>query len=142
MSEPVRREVIVNAGPPRAFTLFTDRIGAWWPLDTHSVFGDGTVAFEADVLVERSGERESVWGEVRRWDAPHGLALTWHPGYGSQHATEIEVAFTPVADQTLVTLVHGGWERMTDPDASAAEYGAGWPGVLARYRELLDEVGA
>ena len=142
MTEPVRREVIVNAGPQRAFDLFTSRIGAWWPLDDHGVFGEGTVAFEGNLLVERSGDRESLWAEVVEWNPAEALVLTWHPGHGSANSTELRVTFSPVADQTLVTLVHSGWERMADPDASAAEYGAGWPDVLTRYRELVDEVGA
>jgi uncharacterized protein YndB with AHSA1/START domain len=140
MTAPIRREIVVNAAPDRAFDLFTGRIGAWWPLDRFGVFNDGTVAFEGELLVERSGNRETIWGEVLEWNPPGGLAITWHPGYGSENATEIRVTFTAREDQTLVTLVHTGWERMTDPDAAAAEYGNGWPGVLERYRELVDEV--
>ena len=62
---PVRRQVVVGAPPERAFALFTERIGAWWPMADHSVFGDaGAVAFEGRELVERAGDRVAVWGEV------------------------------------------------------------------------------
>jgi uncharacterized protein YndB with AHSA1/START domain len=137
MTAPVRREVLVAATPVRAFDLFTGRIGDWWPLAQFGVFGDGTVAFEDGKIVERSGSRESVWGEVTAWDPPDALAFTWHPGYEFEHATDVQVTFAADGEQTLVTLVHTGWERMTDPDASADEYRNGWPGVLAGYAALV-----
>ena len=145
MTPPLRREVLVNAAPQRTFDLFTGHIGAWWPLDRFGVYNDGgtstsTVAFEGELLVERSGELQSVWGEVTRWDPPGSLGFTWHPGYDIENATDITVTFTAEGEQTLVTLVHTGWERMTDPDASRDEYANGWPGVLARFAELVDEV--
>lgn len=139
MTAPVRREILVNAAPQRAFELFTGQIGAWWPLDRFGVFNDGTVAFEGDRLVERSGEQQTVWGEVTEWSPPHALALTWHPGYDVALGTDIRVTFEPQLAQTLVTLVHSGWERASDPAASAQEYGNGWPTVLARFAELANE---
>ena len=139
MTAPVRREVIVNASPDRAFDLFTGRIGDWWPLARFSVFGTGTVAFESDRLVERLGDQESVWGTVTAWAPPGEVGFTWHPGYDEDHATQVRVTFEARGEQTLVTLVHTGWERMTDPDASADEYRNGWPGVLAAYAEVVGE---
>lgn len=138
MTAPVRREVLVNASPDRAFELFTGRIGDWWPLARFSVFGSGSVAFEGDRIVERLDEQESVWGEVTAWTPPGEVAFTWHPGYGSERATHVRVTFEAQDDRTLVTLAHSGWERMTDPDASADEYRNGWPGVLSSFQALVD----
>ena len=137
MTPPVRREVLVNASPDRAFDLFTGRIGDWWPLARHSVFGEGTVSFEGPLLVERFGEQQSVWGEVTAWTPPGEVGFTWHPGYDVENATDVRVTFEARGEQTLVTLVHTGWERMSDPDASADEYRNGWPAVLAGYAELV-----
>ena len=138
MTAPVRREVLVNAAPDRAFDLFVGRIGDWWPLARFSVFGDGTVNFERDVIVERKGDEQSVWGTVTAWSPPSEIGFTWHPGYGEEHATDVLVTFEAQGDHTLVTLVHTGWERMTDPDASAEEYRNGWPGVLGGYADLVN----
>ena len=138
MTAPVRREVLVNAPPDRAFDLFTGRIGEWWPLARFSVFTTGTVAFEGSLIVERLGEQESVWGEVTTWAPPGEVGFTWHPGHGSEHATDVRVTFEAQGEQTLVALVHTGWERMTDPDASADEYRSGWVGVLGGYAELVN----
>ena len=64
----LHREILVAAPPHRTFELFTGHIGSWWPLATYSAFGDGTVAFEGSELIERSGERSSVWAEVTGWE--------------------------------------------------------------------------
>ena len=42
---PIRCEIRVAATADRTFTLFTDRIGGWWPLGVRAAFGDGSVAF-------------------------------------------------------------------------------------------------
>jgi hypothetical protein len=140
MTAPVRREILVDAAPARAFELFTEHLGAWWPLERHGVFHDGTVALEDQRIVERSGALEAVWGTVTVWSPPDELGFTWHPGYSADEATNIRVTFTALDDQTLVTLVHSGWERMAGPDSAAEEYGNGWPLVLARFGELVAEV--
>ena len=51
----------------------------------------------------------------------------------------------PFICQTDAFFDHGQSEseqRHGDPDAAAAEYGFGWPGVLTRFRELVDEARA
>jgi uncharacterized protein YciI len=135
---PIRRQIVVAAKPEVAFEVFTEEIGQWWPLATHSVFGgDADVVFHDGRLVERDpGGAESVWGSVLDWEPPRGFRITWHPGSDPDQATEVEVAFVPVADgRTLVTLEHRGWERLPDPTATRTEYGNGWPKVLGRYVE-------
>lgn len=80
---PVRREVVVPVGAERAFELFTDQIGAWWPIgERYSVFGAGaTVSFRDGALIEVAPDgREAVWGEVLDWQPPNRLRITWHPG--------------------------------------------------------------
>ena len=139
MSIPaIRREIHVTATADRTFTLFTERIGDWWPLGDHAVFGDGTVAFEGKDIVERSGERATVWAEVTEWDPPRALRLNWHPGGPVERATDLRVSFLPAGEQTLVVLEHTGWERLSDPAAAAQEYGQGWPHVLDRFAALVD----
>jgi uncharacterized protein YciI len=137
---PVRREVRVAASADTAFRLFTRDIGAWWPIERHSVFG-GTVAFEGDRLVERSFDAEghptdTVWAEVTEWRPPHSLRLDWHPG--TDTATDVRVTFTEDGSHTIVSLVHQGWERLEAPEAAAEDYGNGWPGVLALFAEAVD----
>jgi uncharacterized protein YndB with AHSA1/START domain len=110
---PVRCEVVVAAEPERAFTLFTERIADWWPMATHSVFGAAAeVAFEGDVLVERSGG---------------------HPGHPEAEATDLTVRFHAHEGGTRVELVHTGWERHVRGAEAAIGYTRGWPVVLGAY---------
>jgi uncharacterized protein YciI len=134
---PIRREILVDTDPVTAFAVFTERIGQWWPLNDLSVYGSGgTAGFTDGRLVERSAAGEAaVWGTVTRWEPASALAFTWHPGGPPGQASDVEVTFTEVDSQTLVTLTHAGWERFEDPAAARAEYDEGWPVVLGRYRE-------
>jgi uncharacterized protein YndB with AHSA1/START domain len=132
---PVEIEMRVAAAPERAFTLFTEHIGDWWPVTTNSVH-EGTVAFEGTELVERSGDRAAVWAEVTRWDPPSALGLSWHAGHDTSHATDVTVTFTPDGDGTVVRLVHTGWERILEGEQRSQEYARGWPLVLDRFLEL------
>ncbi|MEZ5178242.1 MAG: SRPBCC family protein [Acidimicrobiales bacterium] len=138
---PIRRSIVVPTSPDDAFRLWTDDIGAWWPLDPHSVHGaGGTVAFVDGELVERgpSGEQCS-WGSVLAWEPGARVQLTWHPGRTADEATEVEVRFEAVdvagggRGHTLVTIEHRGWERHPDGSAARSEYGRGWLGVLGRF---------
>lgn len=134
---PLVREVIVRADVETAFRLFTDRISDWWPLATHSVFGEhASVAFEDGRLVERAGATSTTWGEVLAWDPPRGFRVTWHPGHDADEATEVAVAFTEQAGETLVRLTHTGWERRARPEVRAS-YESGWTLVLGRYAEAV-----
>jgi uncharacterized protein YndB with AHSA1/START domain/uncharacterized protein YciI len=137
---PLRRQVVVPAGAPGAFDVFTQRIGTWWPLHRFSVHGAGSsAAFRDGVLVETGPDgAEAIWGEVLDWQPPHRLRITWHPGYDAARASEVEVSFAPVTDTlTLVTVEHRGWERFADPAAARDEYRNGWPGVLAGYAQAV-----
>lgn len=140
---PVVKTVTYGGIPAAAFARFTEAIGAWWPLKTHSLCGAdnaGSVAFEALVpggrLIEtcKSGETH-VWGTVLACVAPETLRFSWHVGRSEDTAQVIDVQFAPAgADATTVTLTHAGWERLGDKAAESREnYDRGWVGVLAAY---------
>jgi uncharacterized protein YndB with AHSA1/START domain len=122
----------------KAFTLFTDRIGEWWPFEGHSVGGQGSTVSFADQrrLVEVLADgTESTWGEVLIWDPPRGVRLTWHPGAdASPRQTQVSVTFTTTQTGTLVRLEHSGWESQTLDDADIhAGYSSGWVVVLDSF---------
>jgi uncharacterized protein YndB with AHSA1/START domain len=138
--EPVRKEITVDAAPEKAFEAFTDRIGSWWPHDSHSIAGEHT----ADVILEgKEGGRlyevvddgtRHEWGTVVTWDPPRRLVLSWYVGRSPDIFTEIEVQFAPERNKTKVSLEHRHWERL---GATAAEtrdqYDGGWDIVLGHY---------
>jgi uncharacterized protein YndB with AHSA1/START domain len=131
---PIRREVRVDLDPDRAFELFTARIGDWWPLATHSVFGaDASVTFTDDKLVETLGEQTTVWAEVLEWQPGALLIVSWHAGQPEAESTRVSVSFTDQGEQTLVVVEHSGWEARQNPAAIRREYDQGWPTVLGSY---------
>jgi uncharacterized protein YndB with AHSA1/START domain len=135
---PIRRELLVAASAATAFAVFTEEIGSWWPLGTHAVHGDGTVAFVDRRIVETSAAgKESIWGTVTDWEPPSRLAFTWHPGYEAERASNVEVTFAPSGERTLVTLIHSGWEAFAEPEAAREEYEQGWPAVLQGYADRM-----
>ena len=110
---PILRATRVERSPDDAFRVFTDEIGAWWPLPSHGVFGatSGGLAFVDGRLVEMSTDgREAVWGEVVAWEPPHRLTFTWHPGQSAEVASIVDVEFAPDGPGTRVVLEHRGWE--------------------------------
>ena len=138
-TEAITKEIRVDATPETAFKVFVERIGEWWPVDRYAVFeGDTSVAFEGDRIIERLGDEETVWGEVLDFEVAGRLRFTWHPGRpDDEEPTEVEVTFAADGDGTLVTLVHGGWERLSEERrAGRADYDNGWPLVLQRYAAL------
>lgn len=135
----VRKEVVVEAAPALAFEIFTERIGAWWPLRTHSVGQDRVInaVMEAGVggrIYEVTDAGQSDWGVVTTWTPPHQVAFTWHPGRAPATQQLVEVTFAPEGSRTRVTLVHTGWETLGDEaEAAMRDYDKGWEPVLAQY---------
>ncbi len=141
---PVLRAVHVRRTPTDAFEIFTRRIGAWWPLLSHGLFGErsGGLAFAGDRLVERSLEGEEVlWGTVTAWEPGRRLALTWHPGRDDGPATAVEVVFTADDDGTRVELTHRGWDVFGADALAARRTYCGpnaWGWVLEHFADVAD----
>ena len=132
---PVLRATHLRMNSAETFELLTERIGEWWPLSSHGLFGaEATVFFEDGLLKERSTEGEiTVWAEVTAWEPPRRIVLQWHPGRDRSAASEVEFVLVPDEYGTRVELVHRGWERFGD-DAETRRTGyAGestWGSVL------------
>ncbi|MBA3529193.1 MAG: SRPBCC domain-containing protein [Propionibacteriaceae bacterium] len=135
----ITKLVEVACSPERAFDLFTASFGDWWPLTTHSVYGDeaasvvmGAGIGAAIIETSRSGE-QAQWGTVTGWQPGQLLEFSWHPGLPLEEATDVRVTFESSSRGTLVTLEHSGWERRRDADSQRAQYEAGWIPVLDRF---------
>jgi uncharacterized protein YndB with AHSA1/START domain len=132
--EAIRKSVVVAAPVDVAWSLFTERMGEWWPLHSHSLGGDQ--AETAMATPERIFERwqdgtERTWGQMLAWEPPHRLVFTWEISKDS--GNEVEVRFTPEGDSTRVDLEHRGWEMGTDE--SRRGYDSGWGFVLGRLEQ-------
>jgi uncharacterized protein YndB with AHSA1/START domain len=150
--EPIRIEFTVACSVERAFEVFTDRMGTWWPVRTHAVYAeevDAGTASGAAVLEGRVGGRiyermadgrEADWGRVLVWEPPRRLVMAWKPNTEPTPPTEVEVRFRAAGEGTSVELEHRGWERLGNLAQEArSSYSSGWPPVLDRFARAAVE---
>jgi len=136
---PLIRTTFVACTPERAFAAFTEEIGRWWPLESHSVYEAQAhgVGFEDGYLVERSVAGDlCTWGQVLTWDPPTSFSMTWHPGREAPQQTVVSVTFRAEDSGTRVDLEHSGWQIFADEAATRrASYAdaKGWDLVLATF---------
>jgi uncharacterized protein YndB with AHSA1/START domain len=138
---PVLRATHVRRTPADAFRLFTEHIGAWWPLTTHGGFdGRSTLACRDGRLLERALDgTTSIWGTVLAWEPPHRLVLSWYPGLPDTEGSRLEVVFTADADGTRVELRHDGWASFGEHAAArrrAYDAPDAWGAVLEQFTDL------
>ncbi|MCB9761645.1 MAG: SRPBCC domain-containing protein [Alphaproteobacteria bacterium] len=154
-ADAVRVSVRVKVPPARAFRLFTEEIDRWWrrgPRFRGSGARWGVLHLEPFVggrLYESvaQGERTVVLetGRVTAWEPPHRLVLDWRNlNFREGEVTEIEVTFAPQGEDTLVTVVHRGWEAIRadhparhglDPRAFCRMMGLWWGDLMTALRE-------
>ncbi len=148
----VREAIVVDAPLDRAFKVFTEDIGSWWPPDHHVI--EATLA---EMVVElRPGGRvydrgtdgsECQWGTVLAYDPPERFVFSWNItlAWGIEDdpakVSEVEVRFIPEGpERTRVELEHSklerhgdGWEKMRDAVGSPG----GWLRGLESFAERL-----
>lgn len=118
MTSQLRISFEVACPAEHAFSMWTSRLGIWWPPD-HTVTGqsDLSVVLEGRVggrIYERTaGGIEHDWGTVTIWDPPATLGYSWHLGGDPAAATDVVVRFLAAGiAETRVEIEHGGWDRL------------------------------
>jgi hypothetical protein len=147
LAATVRKELVVDTDPRRAFEVFSAEIGQWWPLVSHHI---GTATPEV-VIIEpfvngRWFERamdgsECDWGRVIVWDPPRKLVLAWSINsrwrFDATLATEVDVTFLAAGDRrTRVILEHRHLDRYaadTEKMRGIFDSESGWTGILQSY---------
>ena len=148
--EPITKVLEVEATPARAFEVFTQRIGSWWPLASHSISAEAEGAparscvmepWEGGRVFETSASgQEADWGQVLAYLPGERVVFTWHLSRPPSAATEVEVTFEALDEgATRVTLVHRHWENFGETGAETREgYNEGWDHVFGeRYLAAL-----
>jgi uncharacterized protein YndB with AHSA1/START domain len=147
----VRHTVSVPIVPERAFKLFTEDIGTWWPSEGYKI-SEGPIT---EVFEPRQGGRwyelaedgsQCTVGTVLVWDPPRRLVFAWQltPDWTLEpdldRATQVEVTFEDEGgSSTRVTLEHRGFEAYGDSGrAMRDQVGSegGWPALLKLYGEV------
>jgi uncharacterized protein YndB with AHSA1/START domain len=146
----VETSIVVEAPAERAFSVFTEGIGSWWPPEHHILEGElAEMVFEPRVgghVYDRATDgRECRWARVLAYEPPRRFVISWDIGLDWQieanpeRASEIEVRFLPEGPaRTRVELEHRnlerhgeGWEQMRAAVGSPDGWGAG----LRRFAE-------
>lgn len=149
MASRVLVSVRVKATPMRAFEVFTGDISLWWKPNPEFAFtprSPGVMAFEGQArLVETlpSGKVFEV-GRVTAWEPGVRLAFGWRQAtFTPEQATDVEVTFEAVGEETRVTVVHTGWDSV--PREHVAKHGMENGYFMKRHgdwwRELIDRMG-
>jgi uncharacterized protein YndB with AHSA1/START domain len=122
---PVRASVTVVAPVEKAWRVYTEQYGSWYPKD--HFLGDRPA--ETVLIEPREGGRwyerqadgsEPEWGRVLAWQPPTRLVLSWTTGAGWKpdpdpaHWSEVEVLFSAVPEGTRVDLEHHYLGRLGD----------------------------
>jgi Activator of Hsp90 ATPase homolog 1-like protein len=146
---PVRKAVVVEASPERAFEVFTTGIDAWWP-KKHTI---GATPVTKSIIEPFVGGRwytrhedgtDVVIGHVRAWEPGKRFAVSWEisaewkPDARAEFASEVEVRFAAEgAGRTRVELEHRDFERMGEIPGEKMRAGVdgGWIGILEQYAQ-------
>jgi uncharacterized protein YndB with AHSA1/START domain len=148
----VRTSIVVDAPADRAFAVFTEDIGSWWPADHHIIEAPlAEMVFEAreggDVYDRGTDGSECRWASVLAYEPPERLVISWNINRSWKvepdlaRRSEVEVRFVPESEnRTRVELEHrhldrhgDGWEAMRDGVGSPD----GWGGVLRHFDERM-----
>ena len=148
----VRASIVVETPLDRAFSVFTDDIGTWFPREYNLL----DVDIAERVFEPRAGGRvydrgvdgsECHWARVLAYEPPQRVVISWDISPRWQIETdpgktsEIEVRFIPEApERTRVELEHRnldrhgeGWEQTRESVAGEG----GWPGCLRAFGERV-----
>jgi uncharacterized protein YndB with AHSA1/START domain len=130
------KTVRLHCTPERAFALFTEHAGEWWPADRrHSEDATSTIRIErSGRFFERASDGTEVdLGLVRVFEPGARLVLDWYPGTSRANPTRVDVIFTPAAEGgTHVTVTHdAGAATLETFSQNVAAYERSWDLVLA-----------
>jgi uncharacterized protein YndB with AHSA1/START domain len=150
----VRRSIVVEASPEKAFQVFTARFGDFKPPEHNMLAVPITeTVFEARVgghIYDRGSDgSECRWARVLVYEPPTRVVFSWDIGPSWQletdlsNASEVEVRFVAEGpDRTRVELEHRNLDRHGPGWQSLAEgvgHDDGWPLYLDRYAALLSD---
>ena len=150
MTAPVKKQIVVDGSPERAFRVFTEGLDRWWPREHHI----GKSPMKRAVLEPKVGGRwyavcedgsECDTGKVVAWEPGKRVLLTWQITgdwiFDASFSTELEITFARVdAKKTRVTLEHRQLERYgvkADSIRGQLDDPKGWNGNLERYAKAV-----
>jgi uncharacterized protein YndB with AHSA1/START domain len=152
-STAVHSSIVVDAAPDRAFSVFTDDIGTWWPPTHHVLQAElAEMVFEpreGGYVYDRGVDgSECRWARVLVYEPPTRVVFSWDvsPQWqlesNPERTSEVEIRFVAEGpERTRVELEHrnldrhgDGWQQMRDAVGSPD----GWEVGLRRFAGRID----
>ena len=140
----LERTTLISASPERVWQAWVSEINQWWTApyynDTNRVSG---LEFEPRLggrFIERWGEDGSGYliGQIVEWLPPQRLAYTWTERNWGGIVTLVSLQFQPEGPNTLLGLVHAGFERLPEGEKMRAGYADGHGRLMARLKAYLE----
>ena len=138
MIDPIISTIEVPCDQEKAFGVFVNEMGSWWPLEKRSMSLKHVGAPAKALRVEaREGgqimeispdDSEHLWGTFRSFDPHESVSMDFHMGMPADNASLVEVRFTALGDdRTRVELTHSNWEAFGDmAEMMRGGYDSGW----------------
>jgi hypothetical protein len=110
MIEPLRFSFAVECPADHAFEVWTARTSKWWPKTSTISQSDGIeVIFEGRSggrIFERTPAGQEIeWGKITVWEPPRRLGYLWHIATDRASATEVEITFSDLGDETTLVSI-------------------------------------
>jgi uncharacterized protein YndB with AHSA1/START domain len=146
MIAPIQGNVEVKASTARAFELFAQHMGAWWPRGKTPA---GRPHAELIIEPRKDGRwferdadgQETPWGKVLAWEPPRRLVLGWQLNhqfrFDADLLMEVEILFEALpGGGTRVRLEHRDLEQLgSEAETFAGKVRSGWPERLGDFAQ-------
>ena len=144
MLDPIVKTIEVPCSQKKAFGVFVNEMGSWWPLDQRSMslMNSGKPAKSLRVEAKQGGkiveigsdDTEHLWGTIKSYYPHDFVSMDFHMGLPPENASLVEVRFTALGNErTRVELTQSNWEAFGDmAEMMRSGYGSGWVIIFER----------
>ncbi len=137
MLDPIDFTIEVPCGQEKAFAVFVNEMGSWWPLDKRSMsMHSGKPAKSLRIEAKQGGriveighdDTEHLWGTIKSYDPHNSISMDFHMGLPPENASLLEVRFSALGNErTQVELTQSNWEAFGDmAEMMRGGYCSGW----------------
>ena len=146
--DPIVKTIEVPCSQEKAFGVFVNEMGSWWPLDERSIslVHSGEPAKSLRIEPTRGGkivefgsdDTEYLWGTLTSYDPHDFVSMDFHMGLPPENASLVEVRFTALQqERTRVELTQSNWEAFGDMVEMMHDgYGSGWVIIFEQAYKL------
>jgi len=146
----IQKKVIVDAEKEKAFKIFLQELGNWWPRE-YTWSQDELVSLKVNPIANGFFTEigpygfQCDWGRIIKID-DNSLAFYWQigpnrvPEPNPERASEVEIRFTGENGYTIILLEHRDFSRHGEQGSAYQEMmnaPEGWDYILACFVEYL-----